>query len=170
MIFGSVGTHTAPFDRLVRALDGYAEQTSEGVVIQIGHATYAPRAAEWFRMTGNDQMAAFMRAADVVVTQAADTMLEAIRARKRIVAVPRQRGFSEAIDDHQVELARKLAATIGIVVVEDISHLPSILAAGVGPTATARNGEPERLVETLRLSIMELTRHGTALAAEEPWS
>ncbi len=157
MIFGTVGTHTAPFDRLVRALDEYAEQTSERVIIQIGHATYEPIRAEWFRMTGSEQMAAYRRGADVVVTQAADSMLEAIRARKRVVAVPRQRRFGEAIDDHQVELARKLAATHGIVVVEDVAHLRSVLSTPAKAAAAATSTEErERLIAALRGSIQEL--------------
>lgn len=156
MIFGTVGTHTAPFDRLVRALDGYAGQTAEKVIIQIGHATYEPISAEWFRMTNSEHMAACMRDADLVVTQASDSMLEAIRARKPVVAVPRQRRFGEAIDDHQLELARKVAATFGIVVIEDVADLDSALwrrsqaTASIGTTA-------QRLVAALRGSIQEFT-------------
>ena len=48
MIFGTVGTHTQGFDRLVRALDEWAGTTSELVVIQAGSSLYEPRHADWF--------------------------------------------------------------------------------------------------------------------------
>jgi UDP-N-acetylglucosamine transferase subunit ALG13 len=129
VIFGTVGTHTAPFDRLVRALDEFAATTSEPVVIQIGASTYEPRSAAWFRMVDSESFTGHLHAARLMVTHAADSLLEAIQAGKPVVAVPRQRRFREHLDDHQVELGRELRRTLNLQVVFDVATLPAALMA-----------------------------------------
>lgn len=157
MILGTVGTHTAPFNRLVRALDAYAARSPEEVVIQIGSSTYEPRHAAWFRMTTSEEMLTKMARSRVVVTHAADSMLEALRLRKPVIAVPRQRRFGEHIDDHQVDLARALAATGAVVHLEDLSAMAERLSdlATVSDAWEARSDARWRLVTAVRQAIVD---------------
>lgn len=158
MILGTVGTHTAPFDRLVRALDAYAGSAGADVLIQIGASRYEPSHARWFRMTTTEAMQEHLEHATVVVTHAADSLLEAIHAGKPVVAVPRQRRFGEHIDDHQVELARALAGSPRLVVVEDVSQLGAALADAIPPPDRERPAaQADRLVGALRRAIRELS-------------
>lgn len=154
MILGTVGTHTAAFDRLVRALDDYAAGTDEEVLIQIGSGSYEPRHASWFRMTTSEHMAALLARARVVVTHGGDSVLEALRLGKPVIVVPRQRRFGEHIDDHQVDLARALAAMDYVTGVEDVADLAERLA-GVPDTTPARHGGAA-LVTAIRTAIGEL--------------
>ena len=112
MIFGTVGTHTAPFDRLVRALDDIARATSERVVVQTGSSRYTLRFAVGFALVSGGEFSQYMREARLIVTHGGDTVLEAIDLGKPVVVVPRRRSYGEHIDDHQVELTEALVARV----------------------------------------------------------
>lgn len=157
VIFATVGTHPTPFDRMVRAVDALAAATDEEVIAQIGAARYEPVHATWFRMATNDEMILHMSKARLVITHAADTILEAVRQGKPVVAVPRYKSLSEHIDDHQVELAAALRGRPGLAfvgygddlagAVRDLGQLPQL--PDVQP--------PTRLIDSLRRAIGETT-------------
>ena len=66
---------------------------------------------------------------------------------KRPVVVPRLRRFGEAVDDHQVNLARRLHAAGLVTLVEDLEDLPAAVADAHGFERTETGGA---LVEELR--------------------
>jgi UDP-N-acetylglucosamine transferase subunit ALG13 len=157
VIFATVGTHTAPFDRLVRAVDALAATTDEQVVIQIGSARFEPHHAVWFRMTTSEEMARHIGSARVVITHAADSLLEAVRMRKPVIAVPRRADRKEHIDDHQVELAAALRARPGVTVADNVNELEGIIARlDKGQVVAEPPLPPTRLVEALRRAIREI--------------
>ena len=156
MIFGTVGTHTAPFNRLIRALDDFAATTSERVLIQLGTGTFEPRCAEWFRMVDSDTFLEHLQQARLVVVPPSDTLLEAIRTGRPVVATPRLRRYREVIDDHQLELGRELSELLGLALVEDMSGLASAINLDPGPLIQP-DSRPERsLIDALRESIHSL--------------
>jgi UDP-N-acetylglucosamine transferase subunit ALG13 len=119
VIFVTVGMHTAPFDRLVRAADAYARTTAEEVVVQRGASDVETRTARSFDFCDSAEMDRLIRASRVVVCHGADTILDVLRAGKPVLAVPRQERYGEHLNDHQVDFARALAERGGIVVLED---------------------------------------------------
>jgi beta-1,4-N-acetylglucosaminyltransferase len=156
VIFGTVGTHTAPFDRLVRALDALAAGTDEEVVVQWGASRYRPRAATGFAVASGERFDGFMRDARVIVTHGGDTVLEAIELGVPVIVVPRRQAYHEHIDDHQVELARALAARDLVTWSE-----PDGLAEAVArarPAAARANPGP--LIDAVRSAIRADRRAG----------
>jgi UDP-N-acetylglucosamine transferase subunit ALG13 len=149
VIFGAVGTHSAPFDRLVRALDDIAGATSEEVVVQTGSSRYRLRFAIGFAVTSSAEFERHMREARLIVTHGGDTVLEAIELGKPVVVVPRRRSYREHIDDHQVELAEALARR-GLVTVSEPSDLPTAIQRA-GPVAV--RSDPSRLIEAIRAAL-----------------
>jgi beta-1,4-N-acetylglucosaminyltransferase len=119
VIFVTVGTHTAPFDRLIRAADSYATGTLEEVIIQRGVSQLRTNAARSFDFCDSVQMQGIIRASRVVVCQGADTILDVLRAGRPILAVPRLKRYGEVINDHQVDFVRALARRKLILVLED---------------------------------------------------
>jgi len=124
VILATVGTTELPFDRLVRAVDDLASRAKEPVLIQIGHSTYEPRHAQWFRFDTAERMRALITLADVVVTHGGFAIIsDCLRANKRIVACPRLGELGEAVNP-QRELAAYLAGQGLLVAVDDIVDLP----------------------------------------------
>lgn len=127
MIFVTVGTNEARFDRLLRAVA--ALPLDEPLVVQHGHstATLVPN-AERVDFLAFDDLARTIRRARAVVTHAGvGSVLVALANGRRPVVVPRLKAFGEAVDDHQRELGRRLADAGLLTLVEDPERLGEAL-------------------------------------------
>jgi UDP-N-acetylglucosamine transferase subunit ALG13 len=125
MIFVTVGTNEAPFDRLLRAIDEL--RIDEELIVQHGSSTVRPAGAFCVESLPLAELTELVCRARVVITHAGvGTILTALANGTRPVVVPRLRCHGEAVDDHQVEFARRLQAEL-ITLVEDMSDLPSAL-------------------------------------------
>ena len=124
MIFVTIGT-TEPFDRLLRALD----ELSGDLVVQCGDGDERPEGARCVEYLTYEELIAHIRAADYVVSHAGvGTILTALSVGKRPIVVPRRKLYGEAVDDHQVELARHLAGLELVTLVEEPEDLPRLVA------------------------------------------
>ncbi|MDX6476211.1 MAG: hypothetical protein QOH95_1722 [Gaiellaceae bacterium] len=146
MIFATTGT-CEPFDRLLQAFD--AVELEEELVVQHGISPVRPRGARCIDFLAYAELVELVRSARVVVTHGGvGSVLTALANGKRPIVVPRLAARGEAIDDHQLEFVRKIAAAGVIDLLEDPSDLGARLATtqvgtrGVAPDA--------RLVSELR--------------------
>ena len=142
MIFVTVGTNEARFDRLLHAVAGL--ELDEELLVQHGHSSpiHSPR-AELVGFLPFDGMIETIRRARVVVTHAGvGSIMVALANRKRPIVVPRLKSFGEAVDDHQLQLGRRFASAGLVTLVEAPADLAEALerpeeAATVLPTASA---------------------------------
>ena len=131
MIFVTVGTNEAPFDRLVQLFDRL--ERDEQVVIQCGASSSRPSGADCVDFISFTELVEHVRAARVVVTHAGvGSVAVALANGKRPIVVPRLARFGEAVDDHQLAFARRFAATGQVRLVEELEELPSALDETVG--------------------------------------
>jgi beta-1,4-N-acetylglucosaminyltransferase len=161
LVLVTVGT--TKFDALVRAVDSEAVADAlsaagyTALVIQAGAGLYRPhrlfppnaRAArlrsglrvEWFDFAPS--LAAHMAAAELVVTHSgAGSLFEALGAGKAVVAVPN----ADLMDDHQRELAAKLAAGRHLVTASPDTLLEALRGLDPGALAPYRPGDPGGIV------------------------
>lgn len=128
VIFVTVGMHTLGFPRLVQAMDELAATLDEEVLIQMGTPSYIPRHARSFAFATQAEMDEWCAAARVIVSQAgAGSILTAQKARVPLILVPRLKQYGEIIDDHQLELARRLGQAGSVIVVENVDELAQVL-------------------------------------------
>jgi len=126
MIFVTIGT-CEPFDRLLASLD--AIELDEEIVAQTGLSATKPRGIRCVDFLPYDNLVDFVRNARIVVTHAGvGSILTGLANGKRPVVVARSREHGDAVDDHQLELARRLEAEGMVLFVEDPSALPWVLA------------------------------------------
>src|SRR6185437_3288644 len=110
VIFVTLGTHEQPFDRALDLVAALARR--ETVLVQ--HGATPPRpglsGVEWSEYLDWAPLTALMRDADVVITHAGvGSAVTAIRAGKKPVLVPRLARYGEHVDDHQLQIAERLA-------------------------------------------------------------
>jgi UDP-N-acetylglucosamine transferase subunit ALG13 len=161
MIFVTVGTNEARFDRLLRAV---AElRTDETVLVQHGHSSPIESSnAELVDFLPFEQLVETIRNARVVVTHAGvGSILVALANGKRPVVVPRRASFKEAVDDHQLQFSRRLAAANLITFVESPRELAEALqhADGQLPGRVARSSA---LARDLRSFVQEVLQRSPA--------
>jgi UDP-N-acetylglucosamine transferase subunit ALG13 len=164
MIFASIGT-SEPFERLLAALGGMA--AGEELIVQCGESSVRPHGATCLEFLTFDEFVEYVRRARVVVCHAGvGTIMVAIGSGKRPVVVPRLPQYGEAIDDHQLVLARRLASAGVVTLVEE----PEGLEAAIAAASLAQPGglaSPDGLVSELRdyLSVHAGRRMSAATGA-----
>jgi beta-1,4-N-acetylglucosaminyltransferase len=118
MILVTVGTSETPFDRLLEAFD-VDGRPDEELVVQHGPSRVRPRGASCIDFLPYDQLVDAIRRARLVVTHAGvGSIMTTLASGKRPVVVPRLRRFDEAVDDHQLDLGRRLAVSGLVVLVQ----------------------------------------------------
>lgn len=112
MMFVTVGSQKFPFDRLLRAADELcANGTIEGgCFAQTGTCAYAPRYMQCSAFLNRGEFQTRMAACDVVLTHGGTgAIIGAVKAGKKVIAVPRLARYGEHVDDHQIEIITQFA-------------------------------------------------------------
>jgi UDP-N-acetylglucosamine transferase subunit ALG13 len=148
MIFVTVGTNEARFDRLLRAVETL--DASDEIVVQHGPSPVRPRGATCVDFLSFEEMTDHIRRARVLIMHAGvGSILVALGNGARPLVVPRLSRFDEAVDDHQVAFGRRLHAEGLVELVEDPDGLAAAVARHDG-RFEGQVGVEGRLVEELR--------------------
>lgn len=152
MIFVTVGTNEARFDRLLRAVARL--RTEDELVIQHGHSSaIGPPGATFVAFLPFDELVETTRRARVIVTHAGvGSIMVALANAKRPIVVPRRRSHGEAVDDHQLQLARRFAEAGLVALVETQAELEEAVAgdqdaAALVPTSSSLAADLRVFVE-----------------------
>ncbi len=139
MIVATLGTNEQTFDRLVRAIARL--EGDEPMLVQYGSSQEPHGRGEWIDFLSFDELADHMRAARVVICHAGvGSIMLARRCGKRPIVVPRRLHLGEAVDDHQLAVARRLHAAGFVTLIEDESRLAELAAAADGDGTPGRIG------------------------------
>jgi UDP-N-acetylglucosamine transferase subunit ALG13 len=139
VIFVTTGTNAgaAPFDRLLQHVEPLCRR--EHVVVQLGASTLRPAGATCVDYLPVDRFEQLVQTARSVVTHAGvGSILVAMRHGKRPVVVPRLARYGEHVDDHQLELARRLADIGAVTLVEEPAALEAAVFAEPGRALSDR--------------------------------
>lgn len=154
MIYGTVGTHDSDFGRFITALDAIAQATDERVVIQTGLSTTMPHHAEHFAFKPRDEVLAIQNQARVIVCHAGiGSIIDAMKAGKSLIVVPRLKRFGEHNSDHQLDIARAIEQRGWGASVTDVGDLTALCA---NPPEPKQDYQPdkERLIRSVRNAIL----------------
>ncbi len=129
MIFVTVGTQPAPFDRLLRALEHLHLADGEELVVQHGSSAVRPPGATCIDFLPYDAFVKYIRSARAVVAHAGvGSVMVTLQNGKRPFVVPRLQRFGEHPDDHQHLFARRLEEAGLVTIVDDPNELGEALA------------------------------------------
>lgn len=123
MIFLTVGEQL-PFDRLVRAVDEWAEGADEQVIAQIGTTEYVPLHLKYKDFYPPSEYKQLIADCDCIIAHAGmGSIISALEARKPIVVLPRQQCLKEHRNDHQFATSEKFRRYNSIIVASDTTSL-----------------------------------------------
>lgn len=106
MIFVTVGSRKYPFDRLFKKLDDLYEEgvLKESMFAQIGTASYKPKHYKYKDFISPEEFLENIKKADIVVSHGASgSIMKALNAGKKVIAVARLEKYGEHINDHQIQ-------------------------------------------------------------------
>jgi UDP-N-acetylglucosamine transferase subunit ALG13 len=125
MIVVTIGTNEQPFDRLIRAARALER---DDVLVQYGSSREPHGRGEWVEFLSFDELSARARAATAVVCHAGvGSIMMARRCGHRPIVMARRHHLGEAVDDHQLFLARRLAKSGIVTLVENEAELAAAL-------------------------------------------
>lgn len=106
MIFVTVGSRNYPFNRLFEKLDTLYEKgaLTEPMFAQIGTSTYIPKHYEYKDFISQEEFNERIREANIVISHGASgSIMKALNAGKKVIAVTRLERYGEHINDHQIQ-------------------------------------------------------------------
>jgi len=129
MIFVTVGVQL-PFDRLVSKVDEWAkENNEEAVFAQIGDTDSTPKNIEYAQYLDSSEAENMFRKANIIVSHAGmGSVLNALKYKKPIIAMPRLAARGEHRNDHQLATSKWISDIDGISIAWDETELFDLLA------------------------------------------
>lgn len=161
MIFVCVGSRPYQFNRLFEELDRLvgAGCVKESVFAQIGASTYEPTHFAFEHFMDPDAFKAKMAEADIVISHGASgSIMGALNAGKRVIAVSRLAKYGEHINDHQVGINETLASEGLVLAVREMDELGDAIEAMESGSVELRpwkNSNPNAIIDEIDRFIQE---------------
>jgi len=153
VIFVTVGAQM-PFDRLVRAVDAWAQARGRrDVFAQIGPTDWRPAHIEHERFLDPPRFRERVAGARAIVAHAGmGSILTALEMGKPIVVLPRRGDLRETRNDHQVATARRLEALGRVRAAYDENQLTDLLDRidEMSGTGSIRGCASDELLDAIR--------------------
>jgi UDP-N-acetylglucosamine--N-acetylmuramyl-(pentapeptide) pyrophosphoryl-undecaprenol N-acetylglucosamine transferase len=164
LLFATVGA-TLPFPRLVAMVAAAHDQgaIAERILLQTGIGGAQPAGIETRETMPFDAVREILTRADIVVCHGGTgSLITALRAGCRIVAVPRRFALGEHYDDHQAEIVTAFAARGLIEMAETTAELITAIDRLKAREPQQATTDPDRLITFLRTYIDSRDRHRRA--------
>ena len=159
MVFVTVGSQKFQFNRLIKAVDALAASgaVDGGAFAQTGACTYVPKNMGHEAFLDREGFQARMTACDTVITHGGTgAIIGAVKAGKKVIAVPRLAKFGEHVDDHQKEIVAQFAEMGLIEPCMDPAELPEAYARVQAKDYLPYKSNTERFVADLAGYIDEI--------------
>ena len=106
MIFVTVGSRNYPFNRLFIELDKLCNEgiIKDDIFAQIGTSTYKPKNYEYKDFISQEEFMDKIKESTYVISHGASgSIMKALNAGKKVIAVTRLEKYGEHINDHQIQ-------------------------------------------------------------------
>lgn len=124
MIFVTLGTQKFQMNRLVKAVDEIAGQSSEEFFIQKGCSDYVPKNCKYTDFMDADEYNRSIAQCSILITHAGvGTIITGINCKKPIIVVPRKNKYAEHVDDHQGQIANAFSKKGCVLCCEEVDNL-----------------------------------------------
>ncbi len=111
MIFVTIGTQPNGFLRFLKGVENLINECNiqEEIIAQTGNTKFYTTKYKTIPFLSENEFKEYMNKASVVLTHAGSgSLFNAIRAGKKIIAVARLHKYNEMMNDHQLEIVKKL--------------------------------------------------------------
>lgn len=126
--FVSIGNGKQYFTRLLDAVDANSRLLSEPVLIQHGHTPYFSNDFKTIPFVSMDEFIRHIHDADILILHAgAGSIMNAIKAGKRPIVMPRLADHDEIVNDHQVPFAKILHDEGKVIMVQNANELAAAI-------------------------------------------
>ena len=161
MIFVTVGTQKFPFDRLLHYIDQLIEKEiiQEEVFAQTGFSSYQPIHYSFQRFLDSSDFKLKMINSNLVITHGGTgSIMNAIKAKKKVIAVARKKEFGEHIDNHQEEIIHQLTDKKLILGVRHLEDLDGVIASYQIIEIVPYTSNTKELIESIESFLFQVMK------------
>lgn len=130
MIFITLGSQKFQFNRLLKAVDDSVAngEINDRVFAQIGHSDYKPQHFQYEKFLDRNEFSEKIKESDIVITHGGTgAIINAVKAGKKVIAVPRRAQYGEHVDDHQLQVIEQFKDLNLICVCEECNEIGSMV-------------------------------------------
>lgn len=110
MIFVTLGTQKQSFVRLLNEIEKCHILKDEEIVAQVGYTKYNGTKIKTFDFLEKEEFLKYIEKSEFVITHGGvGSIFDALLKDKKVLAIPRLKKYDEHVDDHQVEIVKKLS-------------------------------------------------------------
>lgn len=161
LIFVTVGSRNYPFDRLFIKLDELFDKgiIKDEVFAQIGTSTYKPKNYKYKDFISQEKFLHYINKSDLVISHGASgSIMKALNAGKKVIAVTRLAKYGEHIDDHQIQNNEAFGENKYVIPVYEMDSLEEAFKSIENGTATLipwRNKDSMSIINIIDKFILE---------------
>ena len=155
MIFVALGTQDKSFERLLKIIDENIENNviTEEVIVQAGYTKYKSDNMQIFDYVSIDDFNKYINECSLFITHGGvGNILSALKANKKIIAVPRLSKYMEHTNDHQLQIVNKFYEKGYILRLLETDDFKEVYEK-------AKNFEPKKWVNNNDLLISKLKEY-----------
>ena len=161
MIFVTVGSRNYPFDRLFIELDKLCEEgiIKDKIFAQIGTTSYQPKHYEYKDFISQEEFLDYIKKSKYVITHGASgSIMKALNADKKVIAVTRLEKYGEHINDHQIQNNEAFGSNgyvLPVFEMEELKEAINKIQTGKDKLKKWKNKDPMAIVNMIDNFIQE---------------
>ena len=130
MVFVILGTQDKTFERLLRYIDKNIElgNIKGEVIVQAGQTKYDSENMKILQLIPMEEFKKYIETCDYIITHGGvGSILDGLKASKKIIAVPRLAKYGEHVNDHQIQIINEFASKGYILSCNDLEKLGDVI-------------------------------------------
>lgn len=156
MIFVTLGSQKFQFDRLLLAVDRLIENgaITEETFAQVGYSEYRPVHYAFEDFMDRERFSTKMEEAKIVITHGGTgAIINAIKKRKKVIAVPRLAKYGEHVDNHQLQIVSQFKELGLICACVEVENLEKSLETVVHTDYKSYQSNTQRILDNIERFI-----------------
>jgi UDP-N-acetylglucosamine transferase subunit ALG13 len=159
LIFITVGSQKFQFNRLLQYIDDLVEKhiISDEIFAQTGFCSYQPKHYAFKEFLDREEFHKKISESDIIITHGGTgTIMGAVKAGKRVIAVPRLSSYGEHVDDHQEQIVNQFMESGMLPGVRRLEELAEAIKSCTAFTSVAYQSGTEFIIGSMEQYITEM--------------
>ena len=152
MIFITLGSQKFQFNRLLKAIDDLIAngEIIDEVFAQSGYSDYKPQHYQYKEFLDRDEFSELIQKSEIVITHGGTgAIINAVKAGKKVIAVPRRAKYGEHVDDHQLQMVGQFKDSNLICECENCEELGQLVNQVVNMQFEAYKSNTQTIIDNI---------------------
>lgn len=130
MILVLLGTQDNSFERLLKQIENCIDSKviKEEVIVQAGNTKYISNKMQILDFVSGEELTLLEQKANFIITHGGvGSIIGALNANKKVIAVPRKHKYKEHVNDHQTQIVENFNKEGYIIGIDDVEDLQTAI-------------------------------------------